>query len=389
MKPSIAIDASFANAFGGIGTYSWKLLEYLSYIDSAKDVLLLENTLPASNPLFRHSQQKNHSRLTTLPQTWNTVTTSNRLRFYWILITLPKLLRQYNPKIYHALDGMAIPQHSLSMAKILTMHDIIPITHPQYSRFRDSAVARYYMPNAMKKADAIITNSYFTAHQIIGQFPFWEPKIRTIYFGVDKNFFSPPQNKIEVSLKYYKEFELYSPNYFFTVVTMNPRRNLSHLLIAFERFVETTGDREFCLVIAGSRGWKDQPILKQIQNHPYSQRIHLTGPIADSTLVELYQGSYLFVFVSLLEGFGFPVLEAMACGTPVICSNTSALKEIAGEGGSLVDPNNIDELAYQFERLTTNSQGYDELQSKGTSRAKEFDWETTARKTWELYNEFL
>jgi len=143
------------------------------------------------------------------------------------------------------------------------------------------------------------------------------------------------------------------------------------------------------LVVTGRKGWLYKEILEKIQKSSSSQDIIFTDFIDDEDLPFLYSGAEMFLYPSLYEGFGLPVLEAMACGTPVIASNLSSLPEVIGEAGILIDPLNVEEIVQAMEKLSKDKRLQEELQKKGLERAKLFSWERAAEETMELYKEML
>jgi len=144
------------------------------------------------------------------------------------------------------------------------------------------------------------------------------------------------------------------------------------------------------LVIVGAPNfWKSSPVAESVEKLGLKSCVHFTGYIPEGDLPALYNGADLFVFPSLYEGFGLPVLEAMACGTPVITSNTSSLPEVAGDAALLVDPYDVDAIAEAMRRVLTDLNLAGELRVKGLARASEFSWERTARETLAVYEKVL
>ncbi|MCD4702212.1 MAG: glycosyltransferase family 4 protein, partial [Candidatus Aegiribacteria sp.] len=139
------------------------------------------------------------------------------------------------------------------------------------------------------------------------------------------------------------------------------------------------------LVITGGLGWKYERLLELISNHPNRDRIHLTGYVEDDHLPALLSSAEFLVYPSILEGFGFPILEAMACGTPVITSNISSMPELAGDAAFLVDPLSVDSISNGINILAGNNELRGKLSKKGFERARCFSWTETARKTLEVY----
>ena len=170
------------------------------------------------------------------------------------------------------------------------------------------------------------------------------------------------------------------------VGTLEPRKNLTTLLQAFAR-LQRIGeiDPALGLVLAGARGWLDEPVFRTVRALGLEQVVCFPGFIDDDDLPAVYRGSELFVFASLYEGFGLPLLEAMACGVPVITSNISSMPEVAGDAAMLVDPRDVDGLAAAIAHVLRDEALRDRLRSAGVARARQFTWEMAARQTLDAY----
>jgi len=183
-----------------------------------------------------------------------------------------------------------------------------------------------------------------------------------------------------------REYSVETP-YILYVGALESRKNLPRLLEAYTLLRQwSTGWR---LVIVGARKWKSSPIFETVQRLQLESHVTFTGYVADEHLPALYAGADLFAFPSLYEGFGLPVLEAMACGTPVVTSNSSSLPEVAGDAALLVDPYNVDEIAAAMRRILEDTNLAQELRMHGLARAAQFTWERTARETIEVYEKVL
>ena len=176
------------------------------------------------------------------------------------------------------------------------------------------------------------------------------------------------------------------PLYMLCLGTLEPRKNITTLLHAFARLRQILhGEPALHLVVAGARGWREQTIFQTIKSLALEQVVCLPGFINDEDLPALYGGALLFVFPSLYEGFGLPVLEAMSCGVPVVTSNTSAMPEVAGDAALLVDPYDVKGMATAIAAIVHDASLRDNLRQKGLARAQQFSWEMTARQTLDLY----
>ena len=352
------------------------------------EFLLIFNSLPENVPQYARQKETIRSRMPALPSHWRLIQTNNRRRLYWWLTTLPKILYQNNPTLFHALDNVSIPPFHKPCPFVLTLHDIIPITHPEFCRYRDAIAAQLLIRHAVRKADAIVTDSIYSLHQIIERFPETQSRLHSIYPGIDRDRFKPACNRNTLSQKIAGRHSLYSPHYLLCVATLNPRRNLVRLIRAFSSYIHECGDRDVCLVIAGCRGWKDSDVFEMVKEKQLGERIHFLQSVTDEEVVELYRSSVAVVNVSLLEGFGLPVLEAMSCGTPVICSSTTSLGEIAGDAALLVDPLDESSIAEALSVVISQETIRTELIQKGLMRASDFHWDRTSEELYSIYKKF-
>jgi glycosyltransferase involved in cell wall biosynthesis len=174
-------------------------------------------------------------------------------------------------------------------------------------------------------------------------------------------------------------------DYLLYVGTIEPRKNLPTLLQAYRILLDRMGHAP-TLVIAGRKGWLHSPVFRRVTELDLGGQVQFTDWIEQADLPALFSGATAFVYPSLYEGFGLPPLEAMACGTPVICSNASALPEVVGEGGLLVDPRDAGALARAMEQVLTDTSLRADLSARGLAQASKFSWERTARETLAVYD---
>jgi glycosyltransferase involved in cell wall biosynthesis len=253
---------------------------------------------------------------------------------------------------------------------VATFHDLFVMTG-EYStaefRARFTAQAR----DAAARADAVITVSAFTREQVIGLLGADPARVHVVHHGIrqleDTAVLPVERKKIVLN-----------------VGAIQKRKNIARLVDAFEGLPS-----DWQLVLAGSGGYGAAEILARIERSPAQARIRVTGYVSPQELGEWYRRASIFAFPSLDEGFGMPVLEAMAAGVPVITSDRSALPEVAGGAALLVNPEDTEGLQQALRRLSEDGDLRSELARLGTGRARNFTWEKAVRETWDVYQTLL
>jgi len=234
-------------------------------------------------------------------------------------------------------------------------------------------------------ADAIIVDSDHTRALIADRFETFADKVNVVHLGVDTSRFRPMADK-EFTHPVRERYGLGENPYLLYVGNIEPRKNLSVVISAYAEMLKSRELRSKPrLVIAGADSGLCNDVFALPSRLGLSQRVSFIGPVSDEELPLLYAGASVFLFPSLYEGFGLPVLEAMACGTPVITSNVTSLPEIAGDAAVVIDPVNTRELIDAMIRVLTNEALAKELRQKGLDRARRFTWEETARQTLQVY----
>jgi glycosyltransferase involved in cell wall biosynthesis len=241
----------------------------------------------------------------------------------------------------------------------------------------------------VKNADKIIAISRSTARDLNEMYGVPSYKIKVIYHGYDKNIFHLPGREELLKVGAVKEKYKIPPRakYLIYVGAIQPRKNLGVLVSAFERIKTLHAFKDWKLVLAGSDAWLMDDLKKQIGDSIWRKDIIMTGNFAIKDLPYLLWGAELFVFPTLYEGFGIPILEAMACGVPVITAKNSSLVEAAGNNALFFDTGKIGDLAATIKELHSSDQKMKLLKNKGLAWVKNFDWDKTARETYECLME--
>ncbi len=277
--------------------------------------------------------------------------------------------------LWHGWAGSADLFHALNQRvdstryrrNVTTFHDLFVMTGdystPEFRRrFTEQARA------AAERSDLIVTVSHFTARQVESLLGVEPARIRVIHHGVRLPAEPPGAPDRERMILF--------------VGALQKRKNVERLVEAFERAAPG-----WQLVLAGSLGYGSEQILARIQASPRRADIRVPGYVSDAELEELYRRASVFAFPSLDEGFGMPVLDAMARGVPVLTSDVSALVEVSGEAALKIDPHDADAIAHGLERLTGDADLRRRLSEAGLARSKDFSWEKAVEKTWEVYRE--
>ena len=299
------------------------------------------------------------------------------LKIFWEQVILPFSLWKEKIDVYHA-PGFALPFiHIKKMKNIVTIADMTFFSHAMYHTFLKKMYFKQVIPYSLKKAEKIITISENTKLDILKEFSISEKKIEPIYLGVDE-IFSPREKEICISIL--KKYGVEQP-YILFVGMLEPRKNIPGLINAFAA-LENKNQK---LVIVGKKGWLYEKIFAQVKKLNIENEVRFTGYVPDEDLPFFYSSATCFVYPSFYEGFGIPILEAMACGCPVITSKNSSMQEIAGDAALLINPNSVESITKAMERIMQSPKIQHELKEKAQKQAKKFNWDIMALKTIEVY----
>jgi glycosyltransferase involved in cell wall biosynthesis len=255
--------------------------------------------------------------------------------------------------------------------QVVTIHDCAFADHPEAFSRPFAAWYQWLIPRLARRARRVITVSRFSAIRLAELYRIDIGKIAVIYNGVDARFRPAPADQIAALRQRLKLPE----RYVLSVGSIEPRKNLRRLLAAWERMKPAT--MNVGLVLAGG----GMPIFRHASIDRLPQGVQLVGYVDDADLPTLYSGATAFMYPSLYEGFGLTVLEAMACGTPVICSQTTSLPEVAGDAALQVDPLDVDQIASVTAQLVSDDALCCQLRERGLQRAAQFTWEASATAT--------
>jgi glycosyltransferase involved in cell wall biosynthesis len=363
----------------GIGNYTYYLVKNLIEIGKADNLYLIHY-----RKFNEEVYSKAHEKIISVPEFLLHIP---KIPALISMFKLPFLVKKTEIDILHfpAVWGAQIILSFLNskVKKILTIHDLTPLLYPYTHKKYNVIIWNSTLQLIKNKIDMIITISQNTKNDCIKYLKIPENRIKVIYLAADK-IYQPINNKHEIEEEIYKKYNIQIP-FIIYVGTLEKRKNVSTLIKAFYRLKRIKIPHK--LVIVGKKGWLYNDIFKTIESMKIQEDVIFTGYVPEEDLVKLYNLADLFVYPSYYEGFGLPPLEAMACGCPVITSNTSSLPEVVGDAGILVDPYDVEGLAKAMYEVLKDESFRIELAKKGLERAKLFSWRKTSEETWKVYEE--
>jgi glycosyltransferase involved in cell wall biosynthesis len=291
-------------------------------------------------------------------------------------LVLPGILRELRPDLVHFTNYLA-PLAS-RVPYVVSFHDMTLSLFPEHHTLKKRLLTSSLLPVVARRARLILTPSNSTRRDVVRLLGVPDQRVRVIPYAAAPSFRRAGEGAERLAARFGVE-----PPYFLYVGTLEPRKNLVRALRAFARALPALGAHRFVLV--GERGWKYGEILRESARPELAGRVLFLGYVAEELLPLLYTHATALVYPSLYEGFGLPVVEAMACATPVLTSRSSSLAEIAGSAALLVDPGDELELASGLRALAQDAALRSALAERGPSRASTFSWERTGRETAAAY----
>lgn len=366
----------------GIGKYAQNLLKNLFEIDKRNQYFLYFTFIRHRQARERKIQQifgehKNvQIKIFPLPAAWLDFLTTTSLPLNGLINDsldlffapyvsgIPKVFGENPPKM------------------VFTCHDLVFLRFPEH---RGPKLSNYYLKRhqiAIRNSQKIIVPSAATKKDLIKFLNVPPKKIIQIPEAADKRF-RPIKDKKQIKPIIGRYFDP-KIKYILSVGTLEPRKNLAKLVEAFSLLPHNIL-REYSLVLVGAPGWNNEQLTKTITNFNLKNRVILPGFVKDEDLPYIYNGASVFVFPALYEGFGLPPLEAMACGRPVIVSNTSSLLEVVSRAGVLINPQNEEQIAAAIKKIILRPKLAQKLAQKGEARAKKYSWQKTAKATLKVF----
>ena len=268
---------------------------------------------------------------------------------------------------------------------VVTVHDLSYHHHPEALVPRARRYFEAVTAKAVARADAVIAVSNRTRQDLLDLYPIPPERVHVVHNGVESRFC--PDDREAARERIQRSYGL-QEEYFLFMGTLEPRKNVVGLLKAYAIFLESDRSR-IPLILAGGKGWMYDEIFQTAESLGLGDRVRFRGHVPGEDQPDLYRAARAFVYPSLYEGFGLPVVEAMACGLPVVTSNTSSLPEVAGDAALLVDPASPEAIAEAMTRLAGDSALAEDLRSLGLKRAARFSWDEAARGTLDVYAQTL
>lgn len=350
----------------GIGRYTKELAGGLLEESDVDVQFLVRNRLLRDLSSIKEIKPRTHFPLWSKPFR----VANNRWRNY--------LNRQYfRQSLFHG-PNFFVPE-SVENA-IITVHDLSIFLYPETHPIERLRQFERHFERSLKQTRHIITDSEYVRQEIVERFSYPKNQITTVYIGV-ASAYRPVQIVNQALLERYG---LSFGAYTLCVATIEPRKNIDKLLQAYQQ-LDISLRRQYPLILVGGYGWLSEHIVTAIEEGAAQGWVRKLGFVPESDLIELYQHARLFVYPSAYEGFGLPVLEAMACGVPVVTSNRSSLPEIGGDAVALINPDDIQELKDAIARGLSDALWRERAINQGLLQAQQFSWKKCVKDTLQVY----
>ncbi len=369
--PTIGIDYTAAiRQAAGIGRYTREMVRALADLSA-----------PPAYRLFVADAGRDFARPVPGPTcAWRTTRLTERwLARLWYRLRLPLPIERWTGPLdlFHAPDFF-LPPTRAGTPTLVTVHDLSYVRLPETTMPGMERHLNTWVPASVERASHVIAVSEATRQDLIELYGTPPQKISVLHHGVTAEFRPIADDACLASVR--QKYGLGDEPFILSVGTIQLRKNYRRLVQAFARL-----DRALHLVIVGSKGWYCEEVFEAVSRQQMTGRVHFLGFVEDGDLPLLYNAADLFVYPSLYEGFGLPVLEAMACGTPVVAADASALPEVVGQAGLLVDPYDVEALAGAMAQGWADPALRQQLRQAGLERARLFTWEKMATDLFDLY----
>jgi glycosyltransferase involved in cell wall biosynthesis len=393
-------------AQAGVFRYTYNLLQALLEIDRENEYLLLDYTplhgqaatlpeavtMEAQNARVVHCGGLSHRRLTRWDvlrrPPWRSLAAlvDGTVLRPWAAAARTMMRRKLaqvldSVDVFHSSDVLLWRQPGA--LNVVTIHDLTALLFPKYHTAGTREMQRHVRRFAQKEADVVIAVSEATKRDILTHLKIPAERVCVVQNGVNSAF--RPIEEHETLTRALTPLGLSAGGYILHVGTIEPRKNLVRLVEAYHQVLKMIPPPAPKLVLAGDTGWQFQDVFKRVTALELEGEVVFLGKVPTDILPALYNGAVIFAYPSLYEGFGLPPLEAMACGTPVVASNTSALPEVVGNAGALIDPTDTQALADVLASLLNDAERRADLSTRGLARARLFSWKRAAGEMLKIY----
>lgn len=368
MKIAVNTRLLRSNAMDGIGWVSYNLLKHLVLDNPDVEFHFFFDSKDYKNFLFA-ANVKPHCLWPPAKHAF--------LNVIWFEWSLKRKLKQLKPDLFFSPDGIICL--GWKGKQLALIHDLNFVHRPKELKWSNRVYYNYFIREAAKKAGHITTVSEYSKQDLSNTYNIPSHKIDVIYPAVNDHF--------KVDCNKTKHFNKYgiteSDTYFLFIGSLSPRKNIHNLIKAFTQF-KLTNNSEAKLVLAGKEMYDTQILHNLKDNSDFKDDIIFTGRVDDDTIASLLCYSLSFVFIPFFEGFGLPLLEAMECKIPIICSDTTSLPEVAGDAAIYVNPNDINAISQAMNQMMNDIELRKNFVSKGMVQKQKFSWQKSSEKLWEV-----
>lgn len=385
MRIGIDYSAAIVRDRTGVGNYCFQLVDSLLKIDKENSFLLYPFFYNHFYPDFKNVE---------IPHIGNFKVAFKKLPLpvklmhkIWFDMK-SSALKEYmlgNVDVVHSTTFCAPKLKGKRKRLVVTIYDLTVLTHPECHTAENIRVCTKGINDTVKYADEIIAISEYTKQDILNILKVPEERVTVTHLAADSTY---RQIKESETLERVRRVYKLPEKFVLFIGSLEPRKNIRTLIYAYARLPERFR-KEFPLVIAGAKGWLNSDISQVVRDLHLEGKVLFPGFIDKEDISAIYSLATVFVYPSLYEGFGLPILEAMACATPVITSNTSSMPEVAGDAAKLICPNDVDGLTAALEDILDNEALRDEMRAKGLKRATNFSWDKCAKETIAVYKKSL
>jgi len=369
----IGINALAAENKSGTGRYATELLRHLARADSDNEYVVV---IHEDSPLCADLKRFHNVHLRRQPR-------RSRLgRIWWEYRRLPALIARQRLNVFHA-PAFILPSRC-PVPSVATIHDLVFMRYPETFGYLRRNYFHWAIPRSAYQAARVIADSEATRRDLMDLLQVVPDRIRVVPLGVGEEFFEPARPE---AVEQARATLGLPERYILTVGTIEPRKNLVRLIEAYDAAKQRLKRQCPALVLVGRKGWKYDEVFSRIAALRLGGDVIWSDFVSDESVRAVYQRATAFVCLSFHEGFGLPLLEAMASGVAVIASDRSSLPEIVGDAGILVDPMDVGAVGEALVGLVKNNDRRADLAERGRARARQFSWELTARATRTIYGE--